>query len=139
MDYREAAIARLKGYAERKRSLSGIPQELRRLEVSCDALRAVPPVSEPGKCRQEAAIQSNLQRQQELSRRLEAAKVWCDGVESALSALGEEEQMLLDKMYIHRKSGNLSILCERLSLEKTAVYYHRDKALRQFQQAMFGI
>ncbi len=50
-----------------------------------------------------------------------------------MAVLDGKERLVLDHLYIHQSKGNVGELCERLNLEKTAVYDRRDKALRRSQ------
>ena len=60
-------------------------------------------------------------------------------VDKALSVLDDEERLVLDRFYIHRTKDSVGELCDRLNLEKTAVYDRREKALRHFTIALYGI
>lgn len=82
---------------------------------------------------------SNIVHRDELKRRLKEAGLWVVQVDKALAALDDEERLVLNRFYIHRAKGNVGELCERMNLEKTAVYDRRDKALRRFTIALYGI
>lgn len=82
---------------------------------------------------------SNIVHRDELKRRLKEANLWVAQVDKALAVLDDEERLVLDKFYIHRAKGNVGELCERLNLEKTAVYDRRDKALRRVTIALYGV
>ena len=60
-------------------------------------------------------------------------------VDRALEVLDDEERLVLDRFYIHRAKGAVAELCDRLNLEKSAVYDRRDKALRHFTLALYGV
>ena len=82
---------------------------------------------------------SNIVLRDELKRRLKEARLWTAQVDKALAVLGEEEKLVLDRFYIQRAKGAVEALCESLSLEKSAVYDRRDKALRHFTLALYGV
>ena len=75
----------------------------------------------------------------ELKRLLKEARLWVFMVDKALAVLDDEEQLVLDRFYIHRTKGAVEALCESLNLEKSAVYDRRDRALRHFTLALYGI
>ena len=70
---------------------------------------------------------------------MQESKLWVDVVDAALGVLGDEERLVLDQFYIHLARGAVRELCERLNLEKSAVYDRRDKALRHFTLALYGV
>lgn len=82
---------------------------------------------------------SNIVHRDELKRRLKEARLWFSMVDKALAVLDDEERLVLDRFYIHRVKGAVEALCESLSLEKSAVYDRRDKALRHFTLALYGV
>ena len=53
-------------------------------------------------------------------------------VERCMEQLDEEEQLVLEMMYIVPKNGNLEKLCQEFEVEKSAVYRRRDRALERF-------
>ena len=53
-------------------------------------------------------------------------------IERSMQWLEEEEQLLLEKLYIVPKEGNIDRLCGELGVEKTTVYRRGRKALRHF-------
>ena len=86
----------------------------------------------------EEMLVSSLNRQEELEQRLAATKVYVAGVEEALSALNEEEKLILDRFYIHPIRGCAGSLCEELCMERSNVYRRKDQALRHFTMALYG-
>ena len=96
------------------------------------------PVSGGGNTREDSML-SNIVHRDELKRRLKEAKLWVSVVDRALEVLDDEEWLVLDRFYIHRTKGAVSELCDRLNLEKSAVYDRRDKALRHFTLALYGV
>lgn len=142
MNWKREAADRLRGYEAQKQALESIPMELRRLESACTGLRSAAadraPVSGGGEGREDALL-SNIVHRDELKRRLKEARLWVAQVDKALSVLDDEERLVLDRFYIHRTKDSVGELCDRLNLEKTAVYDRREKALRHFTIALYGI
>lgn len=141
MNWKFEAIDKLKGYEAHKRSLTSIPEEIKRLNVALTAIRSAAtdstPVSGGGSTREDAML-SNIVHREELKRALEQAKLWVDIVDGGLAVLDKEERLVLDRFYIHREKGNIDRLCEELGRVKSVVYDRRDKALRHFTIALYG-
>ncbi len=141
MNWKFEAIDKLKGYEAHKRSLTSIPEEIKRLNVALTAIRSAAtdstPVSGGGSTREDAML-SNIVHREELERALEQAKLWVDIVDGGLNVLDDEERLVLDRFYIHRGKGNVSRLCEELAVEQSSIYRRRDAALRKFTVALYG-
>ena len=59
---------------------------------------------------------------------------YCDlkrDVERAMEWLDDDEQMIIEMLYIVPKTGNVERICQELGIEKATVYRRRDKALRK--------
>ena len=142
MNWKREAIDKLKNYEAHKQALECLPKEIRRLESAYTGIRSATtdgtPISGGGNTREDSML-SNIVHRDELKRRLKEARLWVAQVDKALSVLDDEERLVLDRFYIHRAKGNVGELCERLNLEKTAVYDRRDKALRRFTIALYGV
>ena len=142
MNWKREAIDRLRGYEAQKQALENLPIEVRRLESVYTGLRSAAadraPVSGGGEGREDAML-SNIVRRDELKRRLKQARLWVTMGDKALSVLDGEERLVLERFYIHRAKGAAEALCESLNLERSAVYDRRDRALRHFTLALYGI
>lgn len=142
MNWKREAIDKLKNYEARREALENIPKEIKRLESSYAGIRSAAtngtPVSGGGNTREDAML-SNIVHRDELKRRLKEARLWVAQVDKALAVLDDEERLVLDRFYIHRTKDSVVELCDRLNLEKTAVYDRREKALRHFTIALYGI
>ena len=118
-------------------------KELERLVASYTGVRAAlldgMPRSGSSASHREEAMVGNIARRDELKRRLKEARLWVAQVDKALAVLDDEERLVLDRFYIHRAKGAVEALCECLNLEKSAVYDRRDKALRHFTLALYGV
>ena len=141
MDWKQEAAEKLMQYEARRQSLESIPAEIRRLELDYTALRASVPDSIPSSgsgSRREDAMLTNIVRREELARQLDSARAWVALTEGGLSALDEEDKLVLDRFYVHRHKGACERLCEELSREKAQVYRRRDRALKRFTLALYG-
>ena len=143
MNWKREAIDKLKNYEAHKQALECLPKEIRRLESAYTGIRSATtdgtPVSGGGGSTREDSMLTNIVHRDELKRRLKEARLWVAQVDKALAVLDDEEQLVLDRFYIHRAKGAVEALCESLGLEKSAVYDRRDKALRHFTLALYGV
>lgn len=142
MNWKREAIDKLKNYEAHREALENIPKEIKRLESAYAGIRSATtdgtPVSGGGNTREDSML-SNIVHRDELKRRLKEARLWVAQVDKALAVLDDEERLVLDRFYIHRTKGAVEALCESLNLEKSAVYDRRDKALRHFTLALYGV
>ena len=142
MNWKREAIDKLKNYEAHKQALECLTKEIRRLESAYTGIRSATtdgtPISGGGNTREDSML-SNIVHRDELKRLLKEARLWVSMVDKALAVLDDEEQLVLDRFYIHRTKGTVEALCESLNLEKSAVYDRRDKALRHFTLALYGV
>lgn len=142
MDWKREAIDKLRSYEAKRTALTTIPEEIRRLEEDAAGIRAADmdrdPVSGGGSAREDRLL-SNIVHRQELGLALRQARDWVGIVEAGLAVLDPEERRILDRFYIHRARGNVERLCEELAVEQATVYRRRDKALRRFTLALYGV
>lgn len=143
MNWKKEAADKLMDYLTRKRALESIPGEIRRLEAESTRIRSVTtdatPIHGGGVSTREEALLSNIALRDELKARLRDTRRWLATVDAAMGELTDEEQRVLDLFYIHRAKGNVELLMEELHLEKTRVYELKDRALRRFTMALYGI
>lgn len=142
MDWKREAIDKLRCYAARKNAIVSIPQEIRRLEDAFAGIRSATtdgtPVHGGGSSREDMLL-SNIAHRDELERSLRQAKDTVAIVDSGLAVLDDSERQVLDRFYMHPAQGNVDRLCEELNLEKSAVYDRKEKAIRRFTIALYGI
>lgn len=142
MNWHFEAIDKLKGYEAHKRALENIPREIKRLEGAFVSIRSATTDGTPvsgGSSTREDTMLSNIAHREELERTLKQVKAWVKMVDAGLEVLDDEERLVLERFYIHRAKGNVDRLCEELHLEKTRVYELKDKALRHFTLAIYGV
>ena len=142
MNWRREAIEKLRNYEAHKQALESLPKEIRRLESAYTGIRSATTDGTPvsgGSSTREDAMLSNIVHRDELKRRLKEARLWVSIVDKALDILTDEEQILLDRFYIHQAKGAIEALCGRLNIEKATVYRRRDNALRRFTIALYGV
>ncbi len=143
MNWKSEAIDKLKNYEARKKSIEDIPLEIERLKCASTSVRSAttdgaPAVSDNG--RREDVLLSNIVHREELNRSLKQAKLWVKFVDEGLSVLTDEEKLVLDLFYIHPVKDHAERLCKELKLiDERSVYKRKDKALRHFTMALYGV
>ena len=142
MNWKAEAKEKLRRYDAMRLATINIPQELERLRIDARSIRSArtdkTPVSGGGNHREEAMINNLIQRQ-ELEWTLQQAKMWLQSTDRALSALTAEEKQILHRLYIYPEKGGLERLCKELDVESSSIYRRRDRALKHFTLAFYGI
>jgi hypothetical protein len=142
MNWQKISIERLKDYEAKKTALNLIPEQIKTLELNLTSIRAArtdgTPVKEGGNKREDALI-NNIVTRQELERNLRIAEKEVKVTETALFQLSEEEREVLRKFFINRSRRHVEELCESLNYEKTRVYEIKERALKRFTMACYGI
>ena len=142
MNWKAEAKEKLRRYHAMRLATVNIPEELKRLEVDAQSIRSArtdgATVTGGGSKREEAMI-NNIVERQELERTLEQAHIWLRSTDRALTALSNDEQLLLHRLYIYPQKGGLEQLSKELGVETSSIYRRRDKALKHFTLALYGI
>ena len=142
MNWKAEAKEKLRRYDAMRLATINIPEEVQRLEVDAQAIRSANldgAVVSGGGNRREDALLNNIIHRQELLWTLEQAQLWLKTTDRALSALSSEEKLLLHRLYIYPEMGAPERLCKALGVETSSIYRRRDKALRHFPLAYYGI
>lgn len=141
MNWKNEAMEKLKDLDARKEALRNIPLERERIRAVMEGIRAASVDGDPVKgstTRREDRLLGCIVKLEELKRQEKQAKLWVNMVGGALDKLSDEERLVLDRLYICPMKNNVDRLCQEMMLERSAVYYHRDKALRRFTLALYG-
>lgn len=142
MDWKHEAKDKLRCYEAKKTSIGRAAEELKRLEEEAIGIRSATTDGTPvmgGSSTREDMLVNNIAHREELKRAVKDAQRWVRIVDSGLSILDAEEQLVLDRFYIHRGKGNVDRLCWELHLEKSSVYDRKNAALRHFTYALYGV
>ena len=142
MNWKSEAKEKLRRYDAMRLATINIPQEIQRLEVDAQSIRAAKtdaPVVKGSGGHREDALLNNLLHRQELLWTLQQAQFWLQTTERAMSALSPQEKLILHRLYIYPESGSLERLCKELEVETSSIYRRRDKALKHFTMAYYGI
>ena len=142
MDWKAEAKEKLRRYSAMQNAIANIPQEIKRLEIEYQSIRSsradASPVKGGGSGREDALL-NNLVHRQELEWALNQAKKWKMVTDKALSVMDDEERLILMTMYISPSNGSMATLSKELGCEKSSIYNRRDKALRTFTIALYGV
>ena len=142
MNWKAEAMEKLNRYHAMRQALQNIPEEIKRLEADAHSLRCARPdqVSvQGGAGKREDMLLNSLVYRQELQDQLRRAKCWVKVTDRALAALTPEEKLILHRMYILPERGCIERLTTELGVEQSSIYRKRDKALRKFTYALYGI
>lgn len=141
-DWKYNAIQDLREYRPLQESLTNIPQEIAAIDLDMQMVKGVSfdkmPV-EGGASRHEDRLISGIDRKQRLSENLKVAKMRVERIERGLRVLSDTEQLVLRRFYIQREGRYVERLCEELGCEKSAVYREKDRALKKYTLAMYGL
>lgn len=142
-DWKPLAVQRLKNYETRRISLEQIKEQLNALDIQFEAIRAAKtdgePISGTMSNRREEIMIDNIQKRDELKANYKIAKREIEVTEKGLAALTEDEKRILELFYINRPYDHVGRLSEELNVEKTVVYERKDRALKRFTMACYGV
>lgn len=143
MDWKIAAVQRLKDYEARKQSVYLLGEQIKTLELQYTAIRAAStdgtPVSGGGGNRREDSMLNNIATRTELENNRKIARREVEITERGLASLSAEERKILEGFYIKRQYSHVSRLCDELNVEKSEVYRRKDAALDKFTIACYGV
>lgn len=137
------AIDRLRNHVAQKTAKVNLSEEIKRLSSEACSIKSATsdgtPVKGGGNGREDRLL-SNIVQREEYGRMIERADISVRIVERALSVLDDEEQYMLQTMYIERIPNAVDHLAARYGLlEASSVYKRVNKALLNFTVAMYGI
>ena len=142
MNWKSEAKEKLRRYDAMRLATINIPEEIARLEMDAQSIRSAKwddPTVTGGGSRKEDALLNNIIHRQELIWTLQQAQSWLKTTDRALTALTGEEKQLLHRLYIYPEPGNVDRLCRDLGVEVSSIYRRRDRALRHFTMAFYGV
>ena len=139
IDWKAVAIKELRTYGEVCTSIQALPDLIERQKLIVGRIRTSNPAKVSRKTQGDNDTQlSAIVYRDELEHRLREAKKTVAAIEKALSVMDEEEYQLLDILFIHPRKNGVDMLCEKLCVERTAVYERRSKALEKFTRSLYG-
>lgn len=140
MDWKRIAKEDLRDLPYLAHCIDSHADQLAALEADFASLKPIghSPV-QGGASRVEDSWLNNIVRRDRLKLNYDAAKKRYDMITAALKMLTDEQQLILDRFYIHRQRSHVDRLCEELNLAQSEVYRRQDAALRTFTLAMYGM
>jgi hypothetical protein len=142
MNWKTEATERLRNMDTMRQSLVSIPEEIKRLESAARSVRGATTDKTPvqgGGSRREDAWLNNIVQRQMLAHNLRQAESWIRSTQGALSVLSPQERLILLRLYICPEPKALERLVGELGIEQSSIYRHRDRALKKFTMALYGI
>lgn len=140
MNWKNESKEELREYEAKRSAAESIPDEIRQLKSQMMKLGGssnATPVKGGGAIWEDRQI-NLIVKIEKLKMSLAYSKDWVSKVERGLSALSDDERLILDLFYINPAKGNVDCLCEELCLERSAVYARMEKALRHYTLARYG-
>lgn len=141
MNWQKEAINDLKIYNARKDSIVAMKNKIEELEAKAERLGSSSnnvPV-QGGSSRNEDVLINCIVECDRLKANIETVRGWLESVERGLEDLTEEERKVLNGFYVNRTTRHIDRLCDELHFEKSRIYEIKDRALRKFTIAMYGI
>jgi hypothetical protein len=142
MDWSYIAVQRLKDYESRKEALTNIREKIKILEEQFTSIRSATtdetPVQGSGSRREDMLI-ANITKREELAVNYTLAKREVALTERGLAVLSDEEKLILERFFINKERDHIERLCEELYISKTELYRRKDRAIRKFTIASYGI
>ena len=142
MNWQKEAIADLRNYRQRKKSIDSMAERIRVLEdkytsIRCSAMDTTPVMG--GSSRVEDSMINNIAERQRLDLNMAATKRLIELTERGLSALDDRQRIVLEKFFIDRPIRHVEWLMERFCVEQSQIYRMKDEALYSFTISMFGL
>lgn len=142
MDWKSVAIEKLKDYGAKRQALESIPLEIAQVESNMTSIRSSlvdgTPVKGGGSGYEDRMLNC-LAQKEELQRILERAQMWVEEVDGALDVLSPDDRKVLEYLLIYPTKDGLDRLCDELFADSRQIYRKREKALRKFTIALYGV
>ena len=129
MDWRQEAVSKLRCYESVRHAVTSIPRELQQLRTAAYRMKGSA----------EECLLDNIVRRQVLQETLDRSRRMVSQTDRALEYLEHWEKRILQRMYIYPERGAVERLCQELGMERSSVYRNRNKALRKFTMALYGV
>ena len=141
MDWKQEAVDRLRQLDRLRNSVRSMGQEIKNIREEMGALHGVDTarVAVRGSGWNDDALMGALVKLRELEGALCRTKRRIREVESALDAMEAEDRLILEEMYVRKEGGGVDRAAEALGVASSGVYRRRDKALREFTVALYGV
>lgn len=141
MDWKREAKAELRDLPMMREAVTNIPERIQMIEAKKTSLQASSdstPV-QGGANRQEDRLLDLIVEGERLKYSLQAHEIRLALIERGLSALNDEDRLIVTTFAEHRSSEAVDILTAALFLERSRVYQLWDAALRRYTIAEYGL
>lgn len=133
----------LRDYKYKQHSIGNLPKEIASLEDDLQSIRSATsdatPVKGGGNAREDRML-NNIVKREELKRNLKSVTGEVERIDSAMQALSEQDQELLERCYISPMKGYIERLQDELRLkDESSVHRRKREALRRFTLAYYGV
>lgn len=133
----------LRDYKYKQHSIGNLPKEIASLEDALQSIRSATsdatPVKGGGNAREDRML-NNIVKREELKRNLKSVTGEVERIDSAMQALSEQDQELLERCYISPMKGYIERLQDELRLkDESSVHRRKREALRRFTIAYYGV
>jgi ArpU family phage transcriptional regulator len=142
MDYIREAIEQLKEYNLLVSSLTTMQEQVEALKYEKDNIKAQVITDEPrggGKSEPDDKMVNNIFNRKLLINNIIATNKKIKCIDKSLAALDQTEQKVLKRMFVIGSHNAIYDLSTELSFSKSQIYNIKDRAIRRFARAMYGI
>lgn len=134
-------IPDLKNLEAKRSSLTHMQEEIQTLKLEETAIKATDydkiSVS-GGENHQEDKLITNIAKREELEANYVITLRQVEELDSLLSELNKDEQLILERMFIKRERNAAESLAVTLNYEVRRIYQKKDEALRNMARRRFG-
>ena len=136
MDWKACAVDDLRRYRHMKIGVLNSRDKLRMLSSQATSART----TASRQCeRTSPKLIDTIVETERLKSNLDVAENLVGLIERGLDSLSEEERVVLERFYISDLPKNMTHLKGELGYEERSLYRLRDRALKKFTLAMYGV
>lgn len=136
-------IDKLRNYAARKASLDFTAKELERIDAEMTRINSATKEDAPvsgGENHAEDRLVNLIMSKMEIEAIRKETEAWVLNLDRAFRTLDEDEQHILDLMYIHPVRGAAEQLREEYGVyEESTIYRRRNRAIRRLTYLYYGV
>jgi hypothetical protein len=140
--WQDIAVEELRGYNTLKESIPSIRLKIEAMTAQIQAIKGSPDLSQTrvqgGKRNSDDFLVDALSEKEKLRNLLRANIIQLKSIDRVLGVLDNEENLVLEMLYISPSRGNIEYLCEELHCGRSGVYRKRDTALKKYTIYKYG-
>lgn len=138
IDWKEEAISELRSYNSIKHSIESIRERIAILEAAFEHINSPNGAGTGSRISRDTGYVENIAKRSELKTKLRENTRIINNIDSGLQVLNDRERVVIFAAYINPKDWDIEKLSEQLSIERTAIYKLRNKALGKYIKAVYG-